>query len=83
MHVQLPTLFDSEQTLPDVVFGYASATSQGGTSIFNAEPHHFADVSHFYALPDALTSARGALASHGFTIHAESTLGFAINLLYL
>ena len=72
----MPTIFDSANALPDVVIGYVSVVSQGGTSILDAEdvseaePFHGSDSDH--------REATRAVESAGLEILAESRLGKAV-----
>ena len=72
----MPTILDSANALPDVVIGYVSVRSQGGTSILDAEdvsesqPFHGSDSDH--------GEASRAVESAGLEILAESRLGKAV-----
>ncbi len=78
MPFPLPKFLDSNDELPDLVFGYASVKSQGGKSCFEmkALPE---SVESFYGKREDHKLAEKALASMGFQVTAGSRLGVAIS----
>ncbi|MFK0156192.1 S8 family serine peptidase [Streptomyces sp. NPDC090493] len=66
-----------EQNVPETVYGYVSAKSQGGvpmpqaTDISSARPFHASD--------DDLARAKERARAAGLTVSAESRLGFAVS----
>jgi subtilisin family serine protease len=73
----LPRLVDSNQPPPDVIVGYASVRSRGGTSILelSAPP---TSTEPFRATERDRRTARRALEASGFTILGESRIGYGI-----
>lgn len=79
MSTTLPHEFPYEGPLPEQVFGYVSALSQGRQSVFSDATATFpANTDPFHAKTDDRDEARRALESIGFTILAESPIGFAV-----
>jgi hypothetical protein len=72
----LPTIQESGNPLPDVVIGYVSVRSQGGTSFSDAED--LTDVEPFYGSVSDRRDATGAIESSGLEVLAESQLGMAV-----
>ncbi|MFN8512584.1 MAG: S8 family serine peptidase [Chloroflexia bacterium] len=72
----LPPIIESNETPPDLLMGYASVRSLGGTSVFastslptSADPYHSTAADR--------QQARRELESAGCTVVSESQLGFA------
>jgi len=77
MPFPLPQIIDSNDELPDIIFGYVSVKSQGGQSCFaierlpkSTEPFHGKSEDH--------KSAERTLTKIGFQITAASRLGMAV-----
>jgi subtilisin family serine protease len=73
----LPQEFASNEAVPNILIGYASVTSQGGTSVFDV-PSHSTSSAPFHATGAHRVTARQALESVGLTILAESQLGYSV-----
>jgi subtilisin family serine protease len=79
----LPTVLDTGQPAPGLVFGYLSARSQGGTSITEATLTETTSTDALSAEPYRATeadldAARSAAADAGLTVTAASRLGLAV-----
>jgi hypothetical protein len=72
----LPTIQDSGNALPDLVVGYVSVRSQGGTSSFDAKD--MSDPEPFYGSDSDAGEATRAVESAGLEVLAESRLGKAV-----
>lgn len=77
MNASIPEEMDSAEPVPDVLLGYASVRSQGGTSALDLERFPDATEQHHGRQADRREASR-VLASMGFTIIAESRLGIAV-----
>lgn len=72
----LPSTLESDNEVPDVVIGYLSVISQGGTSFIDAGD--VSDVEPFYGSDSNHREAIRAAESGGFEVLAESRLGLAV-----
>lgn len=72
----MPAITDSGNSLPDMVIGYLSVRSQGGTSFLSAEQLN--DVEPFYGSTDDRREATRVAELAGLEILAESRLGLAV-----
>ena len=72
----LPRILDSGDAVPEVVVGYVSVRSQGGTSLFDAEQPSAAEP--FYGSVADHGEATRAVESAGLVVLAESGLGKAV-----
>lgn len=72
----MPRVTDSSNSLPELVVGYVSIRSQGGTSFLDTED--FDRVEQFYGSEADHREATRAAESVGLEILAESRLGLAV-----
>jgi subtilisin family serine protease len=72
----LPPTFDSDDELPEVVLGYVSVRSQGGTPFFDARD--LDDVEAFYGDDQDIADAKSAIRELDLEIVAESKLGLGV-----
>jgi subtilase family protein len=72
----MPPILESGNTLPNVILGYVSVRSQGGTSFLDADD--LSAPEPFYGSREDHGEAERALESYGLEIIAESALGKAV-----
>jgi subtilisin family serine protease len=72
----LPSVLESTNLLPEIVIGYLSVRSQGGTPIIDAED--LTDPEPFYGSKSDLAEAARVAESSGLQIIAQSQLGIAV-----
>jgi subtilisin family serine protease len=76
--MSMPETFESGAQVPELLLGYVSVRSQGGTSALVAEPQALASAEPFKASADDEGEARRALESVGLEVRAESRLGMSV-----
>jgi subtilisin family serine protease len=74
--MSMPPIIESGNALPEVVIGYISVRSQGGTSFLDAD--EFIDPEPFYGSQPDDREATQAIEKVGLEIVAESRLGKAV-----
>jgi len=77
MPMLLPTLIDSHDELPEIIFGYVSVKSQGGRSCFEITKLPESSEA-FHAKAQDRKAAEKAALKMGFAIVEGSRLGFAL-----
>jgi hypothetical protein len=78
MLLNLPRIMESNDELPDRIFGYASVKSQGGVSCFDVKALP-PSAEAFHGKSSDQKLAQSALGKIGFEILAASRLGIAIS----
>ncbi len=77
MNSFLPTQFETNQSPPDIIYGYVSVKSKGGTSIFDVKKPPKCSKP-FHAKKKHMNQALKSLEYIGFEIMVQSRLGVAI-----
>lgn len=74
--MSMPRILESANALPEVVIGYVSVRSRGGTSFLDAED--LSDPEPFHGRADDASAAARAVERAGLEVVAESRLGKAV-----
>jgi subtilisin family serine protease len=74
--MSMPQMLESGNALPEVVIGYVSVRSQGGTSFLDAED--LSDAEPFYGSAADDSEAAQAIDNAGLEVVAESRLGRSV-----
>ncbi|MFF4398402.1 S8 family serine peptidase [Streptomyces sp. NPDC001480] len=75
----LPHIKHVSQPVPETIYGYVSAQSQGGVPVTEAEDIDRQSPKAFHAAPSALDRAKEQAERAGLSVIAESRLGFAVS----
>ena len=74
--MSMPHMLESASALPEVVIGYVSVRSQGGTSFLDADD--LSDSEAFHGRQEDVSEATRAIEDAGLEVVAESPLGMAV-----
>src|SRR5258708_26028133 len=79
MHSMLPLEYEYAGRIPDLLYGYVSVNSQGGSSAFSPSTEQWpTSTEPFVARAEDHRQARRALEGMGVTVIADSPFGVSL-----